>query len=62
MTSDSPKGSHLNPDAPRVIPRWNGSAWEPHEFAANLTESQRVLRPRVETLSAYVPTRLSFMS
>ncbi|MFJ9145065.1 DUF6087 family protein [Streptomyces griseus] len=24
VTGDGPKGSHLNPDAPRAIQRWNG--------------------------------------
>ncbi|MGW6459851.1 DUF6087 family protein [Streptomyces sp. NPDC055078] len=40
--------SHLNPDAPRAIQRWNGYAWEPHAFAANLAEAQRILHPRAE--------------
>jgi len=43
-----PKGSHLNPDAPRAIQRWNGYAWEAHGFAANLAEAQRLLYPETE--------------
>ncbi|MEV5998840.1 DUF6087 family protein [Streptomyces griseomycini] len=40
-----PKASHLHPDVPRSIQRWNGHAWEPHGFAANLTWAQRILHP-----------------
>ncbi|MFE4336697.1 DUF6087 family protein [Streptomyces sp. NPDC056831] len=43
-----PKGSHRIPEAPRVIQRWNGYAWELHQFAANLAEAQRLLHPRDE--------------
>ncbi|MFC5800197.1 DUF6087 family protein [Streptomyces formicae] len=49
-----PKGSHLNPDAPRAIERWNGHAWEPYAFAANLGEARRTLYP--EANSAPTPT------
>ncbi|MFG3407760.1 DUF6087 family protein [Streptomyces sp. NPDC048142] len=48
VTGDGPKGAHLNPDAPRVIQRWNGYAWEPHGTAANLAEARRLLHPRAE--------------
>ncbi|MFD5017239.1 DUF6087 family protein [Streptomyces chartreusis] len=48
VSGDGPKGSHLNPDAPRVIQRWNGCAWEPHGYAANLAEAQQLLHPRDE--------------
>lgn len=48
ISSDAgPKGSHLNPDAPRAIERWNGHAWEPYGFAADLAEAKRVLYPDV---------------
>ncbi|MFD8347404.1 DUF6087 family protein [Streptomyces coelicoflavus] len=40
---DGPRGTHLAPDAPRVIQRWNGYEWEPHGFAANLAEARSVL-------------------
>ncbi|GGU41142.1 hypothetical protein GCM10010211_00120 [Streptomyces albospinus] len=43
-----PKGSHLNPNAPRVIERWNGHAWEPCAFAANLAETKRILYPEAQ--------------
>lgn len=26
---DGPRASHLNPDVPRAIERWNGHMWEP---------------------------------
>ncbi|NUK07157.1 hypothetical protein HRW18_03845 [Streptomyces lunaelactis] len=42
---EGPKGSHVKPDAPRVIERWNGHAWEPHTIASNLAEAQRILYP-----------------
>ncbi|MET9354765.1 DUF6087 family protein [Streptomyces sp. NPDC006617] len=45
VAGDGPRGTHLAPDAPRVIQRWNGYAWEPHGFAANLAEARRILHP-----------------
>ncbi|MFD3813597.1 DUF6087 family protein [Streptomyces rubiginosohelvolus] len=48
VTGDGPKASHLNPDVPRAIQRWNGYAWEPHGTAATLAEAQRIVYPRVE--------------
>ncbi|MFJ1590920.1 DUF6087 family protein [Kitasatospora albolonga] len=48
VSGDGPKGSHLNPAAPRAIQRWNGYAWEPHGTAADLTATQRLLYPRDE--------------
>lgn len=30
VAGDGPRGTHLAPDAPRVIQRWNGHEWEPH--------------------------------
>ncbi|UYB40629.1 DUF6087 family protein [Streptomyces sp. Je 1-4] len=48
------KGSHLNPEAPRAIQRWNGYAWEPHGFASNLAEAKRILYPEAMTPPAAV--------
>lgn len=45
VSGDGPKGSHLNPDAPRVIQRWNGHVWEPHAYTANLADARRLLLP-----------------
>lgn len=45
VSGDGPKGSHLNPTAPRAIQRWNGYAWEPHGFATDLAEAKRILYP-----------------
>ncbi|MFJ9812961.1 DUF6087 family protein [Streptomyces sp. NPDC101158] len=45
VTGDGPRASHLNPDAPRAIQRWNGHLWEPHGFAANLAETRLLLFP-----------------
>ncbi|MFF3327680.1 DUF6087 family protein [Streptomyces sp. NPDC002889] len=45
VSGDGPKGSHVNPDAPRAIERWNGHAWEPHGFAPNFAEAKRILYP-----------------
>ncbi|WP_310722601.1 DUF6087 family protein [Streptomyces sp. N2A] len=47
VTGDGPRGAHLNPDAPRVIQRWNGYSWEPHGCASNLAEAKRILYPEV---------------
>ncbi|MFJ4704614.1 DUF6087 family protein [Streptomyces anulatus] len=51
VTGDGPKASHLNPEAPRAIQRWNGYAWEPHGTTASLAEAQRLVYPRVEEWS-----------
>jgi hypothetical protein len=45
VSGDGPRGTHVNPDAPRAIERWNGHSWEPYGFAANLHEAQRILYP-----------------
>jgi hypothetical protein len=45
ISGDRPRGSHLHPEAPRGIERWNGYVWEPYALAANLAEAQRVLYP-----------------
>ncbi|MFD9220296.1 DUF6087 family protein [Streptomyces sp. NPDC060064] len=50
-----PRGSHLNPDTPRAIQRWNGHTWEPYGFAANLAEAKRVLFPSTEVAPASGP-------
>jgi hypothetical protein len=47
VSGAGPQGSHL-PDAPCAIQRWKGYAWEPHGFAANLVEAQRILYPLAE--------------
>lgn len=54
-SGDGPQGSHLNPDAPRVIQRWNGHAWEPHGFAADLAEAKRILYPEASRPPAPAP-------
>ncbi|WP_142216747.1 DUF6087 family protein [Streptomyces sp. SLBN-118] len=48
VSGDGHRGSHLNPDAPRAIQRWNGHMWEPYGFAANLAEARRVPFPNTE--------------
>ncbi|MFJ8308759.1 MULTISPECIES: DUF6087 family protein [unclassified Streptomyces] len=45
VSSTGPRGSHVAPDAPRAIERWNGYAWEPYGFASNLAEAQAMLFP-----------------
>ncbi|MEU3373291.1 DUF6087 family protein [Streptomyces sp. NPDC006660] len=52
VSGDSPKGSHVSPDAPRAIERWNGHAWEPYGFAASLAETKRILFPEAHTPAA----------
>ncbi|MFI6935557.1 DUF6087 family protein [Streptomyces sp. NPDC050287] len=46
VSGDGPKASHLNPDAPRAIERWNGHTWEPYGFVANLAEAKASCIPR----------------
>ncbi|MEU8591253.1 DUF6087 family protein [Streptomyces sp. NPDC048664] len=48
VNGEGPHGSHLHPDAPRAIQRWNGRLWEPHGLAANLAEARRTLFPASE--------------
>jgi hypothetical protein len=55
VSGDGPRGSHLDPDAPRAIQRWNGHLWEPHGFAANLAEARRVLFPATEVAPSSEP-------
>ncbi|MGW0880439.1 DUF6087 family protein [Streptomyces sp. NPDC002671] len=55
VSGDGPRGSHLKPDAPRVIQRWNGHMWEPYGFAANLAEARRVLFPDTEVARSSGP-------
>ncbi|MFK0253215.1 DUF6087 family protein [Streptomyces sp. NPDC090445] len=55
VPGDGPKGAHLNPDAPRVIERWNGHAWEPHACAAGLADAQRILYPEAGNTPASPP-------
>ncbi|MER8001722.1 DUF6087 family protein [Streptomyces sp. NPDC095613] len=50
VSGDGPRGSHLNPDTPRAIQRWNGHLWEPYGFAANLAEARRILFPDTEVV------------
>ncbi|MFD4376427.1 DUF6087 family protein [Streptomyces sp. NPDC058486] len=52
VTGDGPRASHLNPEAPRAIQRWNGHLWEPHSFAADLAEARRILFPHTEAAPA----------
>ncbi|MFF2848709.1 DUF6087 family protein [Streptomyces sp. NPDC058001] len=55
ISGNGPQGSHLNPDAPRVIQRWNGHAWEPYGFAANLAEAKRILYPASQEPPTQIP-------
>jgi hypothetical protein len=52
LSGKGPSGSHLNPDAPRAIERWNGHAWEPYGFARSLAEAQRILYPEARVAEA----------
>ncbi|MEU2361808.1 DUF6087 family protein [Streptomyces noursei] len=38
------RGAHVDPDQPRLIQQWNGSAWEALTVAANLSEARKILR------------------
>ncbi|MEU2078804.1 DUF6087 family protein [Streptomyces sp. NPDC013489] len=56
VTGDGPRASHLNPDAPRAIQRWNGHLWEAHGFAANLADARRILFPDAKAASIHEAT------
>ncbi|WP_236240305.1 DUF6087 family protein [Streptomyces sp. CC228A] len=49
VSGDGPRASHLNPDAPRAIERWNGHVWEPYALAADLADAKRILYPEAHT-------------
>ncbi|WP_431781076.1 DUF6087 family protein [Streptomyces chumphonensis] len=55
VTGQGPQGAHVEPEAPRVIERWNGYAWEPHLFAASLAEAKAVLYPQEDEASSGQP-------
>ncbi|MBZ6475427.1 DUF6087 family protein [Streptomyces griseocarneus] len=55
VSDNGPKGSHVNPEAPRAIERWNGHAWEPYAFASTLAEAKRILYPQGSEPSASGP-------
>ncbi|MEV7787197.1 DUF6087 family protein [Streptomyces sp. NPDC088106] len=55
MPGDGPRASHLNPDAPRAIERWNGHTWELFGFAASLVEAQAILYPEANEPSRSRP-------
>ncbi|MEV5136209.1 DUF6087 family protein [Streptomyces syringium] len=59
VSGDSPKGSHVQPDAPRAIERWNGHDWEPYAFVASLVEAKRMLFPEANTPAAPSTNRAS---
>ncbi|GAB2720260.1 DUF6087 family protein [Kitasatospora kifunensis] len=48
VTGDGPKGAHVNPNAPRVIERWNGHLWEPYALVCDLAEARRILHPEAK--------------
>ncbi|QOV36414.1 hypothetical protein IM697_41555 [Streptomyces ferrugineus] len=52
---DGPRASHLNPDAPRAIERWNGHTWELYGFADSLAEAQAILYPEANDPSPSGP-------
>nr|WP_251691848.1 DUF6087 family protein [Streptomyces sp. CHD11] len=56
---DGPQGAHLTPDAPRVIPWWNGYLWEPYALTVNLAEAKRILFPSPEPTPAPRPVPLT---
>ncbi len=47
------QGDHVNPDAPRLISRWNGYEWEAVALAANLAEAKRFTHP--QTAGTHLP-------
>ncbi|WP_330309908.1 MULTISPECIES: DUF6087 family protein [unclassified Streptomyces] len=55
VSGEGPSGSHLNPDAPRAIERWNGHAWEPHTLVQNLEEAKRILYPEAQVVATPGP-------
>ncbi|MFF4869303.1 DUF6087 family protein [Streptomyces sp. NPDC000961] len=55
VNGDGPRASHLNPDAPRAIQRWNGHLWEAYGFAANLAEARLILFPHTGTAPDSAP-------
>lgn len=55
FSGEGPSGSHLKPDAPRAIERWNGHTWEPHGYAQDLAEAKRILYPEAQVVTSPGP-------
>ncbi|MFI8185352.1 DUF6087 family protein [Actinacidiphila glaucinigra] len=51
-----PRGAHVAPDAPRLISRWDGHAWQPVAVVADLAEARAVLRAARNGRRAASPT------
>ncbi|MGH4033634.1 DUF6087 family protein [Actinomycetota bacterium Odt1-20B] len=45
LDSGPERGSHVNPEAPRVISRWDGYGWEPVAVARDWAAAAQVQRP-----------------
>ncbi|MGH4035218.1 DUF6087 family protein [Actinomycetota bacterium Odt1-20B] len=45
LTSGPERGSHVDPQAPRVISRWDGYGWEPVAVAQDWAAAAEMQRP-----------------
>ncbi|MFI9029973.1 DUF6087 family protein [Streptomyces sp. NPDC053560] len=45
LTSGPPRAAHLDPDAPRVVVRWDGQRWKLVAIVADLAAAQELMRP-----------------
>ncbi|MGW3248109.1 DUF6087 family protein [Streptomyces sp. NPDC001070] len=43
LASGTPRGSHVDPDAPRLVSRWDGYAWQPVSVVPDLAETRALL-------------------
>ncbi|MFI6688023.1 DUF6087 family protein [Streptomyces sp. NPDC050485] len=41
-----PRAAHLDPELPRVVVRWSGTAWELVTVVPNLAAAQEFMRPK----------------
>ncbi|GAA1925281.1 DUF6087 family protein [Streptantibioticus ferralitis] len=54
------RGQHVDPDQPRLIQRWNGTAWEFAALAADLKEAQKILHPPKNEPAGLEPAEPAF--
>lgn len=55
LTAGPARGSHVQPDRPRVIVRWDGFTWEPVTIAPDHAAARRLIDPTAQAEAVPVP-------
>ncbi|MFE1559004.1 DUF6087 family protein [Streptomyces sp. NPDC058734] len=55
LTAGPARGSHVQPDRPRVIVRWDGFAWEPSTVVPDRAAARRLIDPIAQAEAVPVP-------